>query len=58
MPPGERHLQDESKVHMLAHDDRAGGDEARVAPHEFHEPDPTPYAPRLGVGAILKARLI
>ena len=43
---------------MLAHDDRAGGDEARVAPHEFHEPDPTPYAPRLGVGAILKARLI
>ena len=28
--------------------DRSGGDEARVAPHEFHEPDPTRHAARLG----------
>ena len=51
-----RHLGNKSKVHILAGDDRAGGDEARVAPHEFHQADPTWHAPRLRVCAIEYAR--
>ena len=52
----ERHLGDEREVHVLARDRRAGGDEPRVAAHEFHEPDPARHAARLGVRAIEHAR--
>jgi hypothetical protein len=47
-----RHLRDKRKVHILARDDRCGGDEARVATHEFHQPDAIRHAARLGVRAI------
>ena len=52
----ERHLGDEREVHVLARDDRAGGDEAGVASHQLHEPDAAGHAARLGVRAIEHAR--
>ena len=52
----ERHLGDEREVHVLARDSRARGDEARVAAHEFHEPDAAGHAARFGVRAIEHAR--
>ena len=47
-----RDLGDKCKVHILARDNRTGGDEAGVAAHEFHEANPTWYAPGLSVGTI------
>ena len=44
------------EIHILARDRRARRDEARVAPHELHQSDPTRNAARLGVRAIEHAR--
>ncbi len=51
----EGHLGDEREVHILARDDCAGGDEARVAAHQFYKPDATRHAARFGVRAIQHA---
>ena len=52
----EGHLRDKREVHVLARDRGARRDEAGVATHEFHEPDPAGHAARFGVRAIEHAR--
>ena len=51
----ERHLRNQAEIHVAVDQGRIRRDEARVAAHELHEPDPVAGRFGLGVGGVGRA---